>query len=46
MLNSEKVKSKKKLTKSVLVERAKLLDEEQTANVFQGFKPIATTSDL
>ncbi|KAM0938510.1 putative tetratricopeptide-like helical domain superfamily [Dioscorea sansibarensis] len=43
---NQKVKSKKKLTKSVLVERAKLLDEEQTANVFQGFKPIATTSDL
>ncbi|KAH7667044.1 RNA polymerase III transcription factor TFIIIC protein [Dioscorea alata] len=43
---NQKVKSKKKLTKSVLVERAKLLDEEQTANVFQGFKPIATASDL
>ncbi|KAH7678991.1 RNA polymerase III transcription factor TFIIIC protein [Dioscorea alata] len=46
MFNSEKVKSKKKLTKSVLVERAKLLDEKQTANVFQGFKPITTASDL
>ncbi|KAH7657973.1 TPR-like protein [Dioscorea alata] len=43
---TQKVKSKKKLTKSVLVERAKALDEEQTTNVFQGFKPIATASDL
>ncbi|KAH7678957.1 TPR-like protein [Dioscorea alata] len=43
---NQKVKSKKKLTKSMLVERAKLLDEKQTANVFQGFKPITTASDL
>ncbi|KAJ0961110.1 hypothetical protein J5N97_000925 [Dioscorea zingiberensis] len=43
---NQKVKAKKKLTKSVLVERVKLLDEEQPDNVFHGFKPIATTSDL
>lgn len=38
-------KRKRNLPTSVLNERAKLLDE-QTDNVFHGFKPIAKTSDL
>ncbi|PKA57187.1 putative UDP-N-acetylglucosamine--peptide N-acetylglucosaminyltransferase SEC [Apostasia shenzhenica] len=41
-----KVRARKRLPKSVLFERAKLLDDQQADNVFRGFKPVAKTSDI
>ncbi|XP_028557053.1 general transcription factor 3C polypeptide 3 [Dendrobium catenatum] len=41
-----KARSNKRLSKSVLLERVKLLDDQQEDNVFRGFKPVATSSDL
>ncbi|KAL8250747.1 hypothetical protein R6Q59_034440 [Mikania micrantha] len=41
-----KARSKKKLPKSELYKRAQLLDEQQTDNIFRGFRPIASASDL
>lgn len=35
----------KKLPKRVLLERAKMLDDGQTDNPFQGFKPVANVTD-
>ncbi|XP_072950353.1 uncharacterized protein [Typha angustifolia] len=43
---NQKVRPAKKLPKTVLFERAKLLSEQQPDNVFHGFKPIATSADL
>ncbi|XP_020588869.1 general transcription factor 3C polypeptide 3 [Phalaenopsis equestris] len=43
---NQKVRSKKKLSKSVLFERIKLLEDRQEDNVFRGFRPVATSSDL
>ncbi|XP_010930397.1 uncharacterized protein [Elaeis guineensis] len=43
---NRKVRRAKRLPKSVLFERVKLLDEQHADNVFHGFKPIATTSQL
>lgn len=40
------VKARKRLTKSVLFERVKVLAERQTDNVFHGFRPMASASDL
>uniref|UniRef100_A0A5B6ZEJ2 Uncharacterized protein n=1 Tax=Davidia involucrata TaxID=16924 RepID=A0A5B6ZEJ2_DAVIN len=40
------VKPRKKLPKSVLLERAKVLDDHQTDNVFHGFRPAASASDM
>ncbi|KAI8526489.1 hypothetical protein RHMOL_Rhmol12G0001200 [Rhododendron molle] len=42
----QKVRAKKSLPKSVLSERVKLLDAHHTGDVFQGFRPVASTSDL
>ncbi|XP_058224439.1 uncharacterized protein LOC131333749 isoform X4 [Rhododendron vialii] len=42
----QKVRAKKSLSKSVLSERVKVLDAHHTGDVFQGFKPVASTSDL
>ncbi|XAR55675.1 hypothetical protein NMG60_11035825 [Bertholletia excelsa] len=42
----QKVRVRKRLPKSVLFERAKVLDDCQTDNVFCGFRPVASTSDL
>ncbi|CAH9105284.1 unnamed protein product [Cuscuta epithymum] len=36
---------KKKLPKRVLLERAKVLDDDQTDNLVQGFKPVANVDD-
>ncbi|XP_059668319.1 uncharacterized protein LOC132313533 isoform X2 [Cornus florida] len=36
---------RKKLSKNVLLERAKVLDDHQTDNLFRGFKPTASASD-
>ncbi|XP_052201303.1 uncharacterized protein LOC127807472 [Diospyros lotus] len=41
-----KVKTRKRLPKRVLFERAKVLDDHQNDNVFHGFRPVASTSDL
>lgn len=43
---NRKVRPTKKLPKSVLFERAKLLGEQHADDVFHGFKPVATTSEL
>ncbi|CAA7405089.1 unnamed protein product [Spirodela intermedia] len=43
---NEKVKSKKRLSMSALLERAKLLHEHEDDSVFRGFRPIAKTADL
>ncbi|KAG5520301.1 hypothetical protein RHGRI_033015 [Rhododendron griersonianum] len=42
----QKVRAKKSLPKSVLSERVKVLDAHHTGDVFQGFRPVASTSDL
>ncbi|XP_057508578.1 uncharacterized protein LOC130791465 isoform X2 [Actinidia eriantha] len=42
----QKVRAKKRLPKSVLFERVKVLDDRQTDTVFHGFRPVASTSDL
>ncbi|XP_028782473.1 general transcription factor 3C polypeptide 3 [Neltuma alba] len=39
-------KTKKRLSKKDLVERVKVLDDQDTDNVFRGFRPIALPSDL
>nr|KAJ0210758.1 hypothetical protein LSAT_V11C400208630 [Lactuca sativa] len=41
-----KVRPKKKLPKSELHKRVEVLDEYQPDNLFQGFRPIASSSDL
>ncbi|KAI3678471.1 hypothetical protein L6452_37765 [Arctium lappa] len=41
-----KVRPKKRLPRSVLYKRVQVLDDRQTDNVFQGFRPIASSSDL
>ncbi|XP_008786393.1 general transcription factor 3C polypeptide 3 isoform X2 [Phoenix dactylifera] len=43
---NRKVRRAKRLPKSVLFERVKLLGDQHADNVFHGFKPIATTSEL
>ncbi|RVW93922.1 hypothetical protein CK203_028234 [Vitis vinifera] len=40
------VRVKKRLSKSVLFERVKVLDDHHSDNVFHGFRPMASTSDL
>ncbi|KAL1831449.1 hypothetical protein ACET3Z_001100 [Daucus carota] len=42
----QKDRAKRKLTRSELFERAKVLDNRQNDNVFHGFRPMASTSDL
>lgn len=42
----QKVKVRKRLTKRVLSERIKVLDEKQRDSVFHGFRPVASASDL
>ncbi|XP_042466312.1 general transcription factor 3C polypeptide 3-like [Zingiber officinale] len=44
--NPNKVRPRKKLPKSVLFERVKLLDEQEGHNVFGGFRPVAKASEL
>ncbi|KAK9066798.1 hypothetical protein SSX86_014121 [Deinandra increscens subsp. villosa] len=41
-----KARKKRELPKSELYKRVQVLDEHQTDNVFQGFRPIASSSDL
>ncbi|KAM7471098.1 hypothetical protein LguiA_009281 [Lonicera macranthoides] len=41
-----KVRVRRRLPKSVLFERAKVLDDRQTDSVFQGFRPLVSQSDL
>lgn len=41
-----KVKVKKRLSRRVLFERAKVLEDHETENVFHGFRPVAPSSDL
>eukprot|EP00268_Persea_americana_P022843 TRINITY_DN22629_c0_g1_i7.p1 TRINITY_DN22629_c0_g1~~TRINITY_DN22629_c0_g1_i7.p1 ORF type:complete len:844 (+),score=156.18 TRINITY_DN22629_c0_g1_i7:468-2999(+) len=43
---NKKVRMKKKLPKSVLYERVKLLDDQQDCNVWCGFRPVAAPSEL
>ncbi|XP_022857588.1 general transcription factor 3C polypeptide 3-like [Olea europaea var. sylvestris] len=40
------VKARKRLSTTVLHERVKVLDDHQTGNVFQGFKPLASAAEL
>lgn len=42
----QKVKVKKRLTKRVLSERIKVVDEKQRDSVFHGFRPVASALDL
>ncbi|XP_076887573.1 uncharacterized protein LOC143537758 [Bidens hawaiensis] len=42
----KKARTKKRLTRSVLYERIQVLGETQTDNVFQGFRPVASSADL
>ncbi|KAK9283298.1 hypothetical protein L1049_011535 [Liquidambar formosana] len=42
----QKVKVRKRLSRSDLFERVKILDDGQTDNVFHGFRPVASASDL
>ncbi|XP_061336470.1 uncharacterized protein LOC133283605 [Gastrolobium bilobum] len=42
----QKGKSKKRLSRRDLVERVRVLDGQEKDNVFRGFRPIATPSDL
>ncbi|CAA3015048.1 general transcription factor 3C polypeptide 3 isoform X1 [Olea europaea subsp. europaea] len=42
----QKVKARKRLSTTVLHERVKVLDDHQTGNVFQGFKPLASAAEL
>ncbi|KAM7474094.1 hypothetical protein LguiB_021337 [Lonicera macranthoides] len=46
LFHETKVRVRRRLPKSVLIERAKVLDDSQTDSVFQGFRPLASTSDL
>lgn len=39
------VKARRRLTKSVLSERVKVLDDHQTDSVFHGFRPVASSAD-
>lgn len=41
-----KVRNRKKLPKKVLFERIKVLNDGQNDNVFQGFRPVASTLEL
>nr|XP_023915449.1 general transcription factor 3C polypeptide 3-like isoform X3 [Quercus suber] len=41
-----KVKVKKRLSRRVLFERVKVLNDRETENVFRGFRPVAPSSDL
>ncbi|GLJ14841.1 hypothetical protein SUGI_0241430 [Cryptomeria japonica] len=43
---NQKVRMKNKLPKSVLSERVKWLDDSHVDNVFRGFRPILSTSDM
>ncbi|KAJ3671574.1 hypothetical protein LUZ60_007653 [Juncus effusus] len=43
---NQKLKPVKKLSKNILKERAKLLDEQQPDSVFHGFRPLAERNDL
>ncbi|URE48401.1 general transcription factor 3C polypeptide [Musa troglodytarum] len=43
---NRKVRPAKKISKSVLFERVKLLDDQQADNLFRGFKPVARMSEL
>ncbi|KAK7819009.1 hypothetical protein CFP56_040731 [Quercus suber] len=40
------VKVKKRLSRRVLFERVKVLNDRETENVFRGFRPVAPSSDL
>nr|XP_027086549.1 general transcription factor 3C polypeptide 3-like [Coffea arabica] len=42
----QKVRPRKRLSKSVLSERIKILDHVRTDTVFHGFRPVASASDL
>ncbi|KAL6565515.1 hypothetical protein OROHE_004573 [Orobanche hederae] len=42
----QKVKVKPRLSRSVLSERVKVLDYNQTDNVFHGFRPVASSAEL
>ncbi|KAL6560554.1 hypothetical protein OROGR_004113 [Orobanche gracilis] len=42
----QKVKVKPRLSRSVLSERVKVLDYNQTENVFHGFRPVASSAEL
>lgn len=42
----QKVKTKKRIPRRVLFERAKILDDQQNDNVFSGFRPLASSSEL
>ncbi|KAL3513257.1 hypothetical protein ACH5RR_025974 [Cinchona calisaya] len=42
----QKVRPRKRLSKSVLSERMKVLDHVRTDSVFHGFRPVASASDL
>ncbi|OVA19138.1 Tetratricopeptide repeat-containing domain [Macleaya cordata] len=44
--SNQKVPSRKRLSKSILSERVKVLDDHQTDNVFSGFRPLAAPSEL
>ncbi|KAK8946653.1 hypothetical protein KSP39_PZI007023 [Platanthera zijinensis] len=46
MTRRRKARKKKRLSKSILSERVKLLENQQEDNVFGGFKPVATSSEL
>lgn len=37
---------KKRLSRRVLFERVRVLDDDGTENVFRGFRPVAPSSDL
>ncbi|KAI3975307.1 hypothetical protein MKX01_033547 [Papaver californicum] len=43
---NQKVRSKKRLSKSILYERRKLLDDHHADDVFYGFRPLAAPSEL
>ncbi|XP_031489895.1 uncharacterized protein LOC116257371 isoform X2 [Nymphaea colorata] len=45
-ITNMKVRMRKKLPKSVLSERVKLLDVEQSDVIFRGFRPIASSTDM
>ncbi|KAK4390009.1 Transcription factor tau subunit sfc4 [Sesamum angolense] len=42
----QKVKARKRLSRGVLSERVKVLDDHQTDNVFHGFRPVASSAEL
>ncbi|CAA0806010.1 tetratricopeptide repeat (TPR)-containing protein [Striga hermonthica] len=42
----QKGKARRRLSRSVLSERVKVLDYQQTDNVFHGFRPVASSADL